>query len=194
MSQLAPSVAHNPALPAGRSAAHGLALALLGTLMMALCAQVKVYLPWSPIPVTLQTFGVMCLALFFPKRVAVGAVVGYLLQIALGFPMLPGWEANPLVLIGPKAGYYAGFIVQAATSAILLARCSSFLARWSVLSLSVFVQLTIGACILSCFVGCANGWHWGFVPFLLGEIAKSALALLFHRTVTEPHVSSRTSP
>ena len=66
--------------------------------------------PWVPVPITLQTFGVMLAGLILgPFRGAM--VVGLYVLIALvGLPVLPGGRAGLAVLAGPTGGFLLGMI------------------------------------------------------------------------------------
>ena len=75
-------------------------------LLLVLCAQIAVPLPWTPVPVTGQTFGVMLIAVMLGSRRAALAVVLYLLEGAAGLPVFQPYGAPGIArFMGPTAGY-----------------------------------------------------------------------------------------
>jgi biotin transport system substrate-specific component len=58
-----------------------------GVMALSLLAQISIPLPWTPVPITGQTFGVTLIALLFGQR-AVPVVLAYLALGAAGAPVL----------------------------------------------------------------------------------------------------------
>ena len=104
-----PNVA--PITPA--SAFYDLALILAGSALIALSAQVAFPLPFSPVPVTGQTFGVLLVASLLGRARGTAAVLAYLAEGAAGLPVFAGAAAGPAKLIGPTGGYLTGFVLGA---------------------------------------------------------------------------------
>jgi len=84
-------------------------LSLGFVILLALFSQIKVPLPFTPVPLTLQTFGLLLIAYYLPFRLALGSVLLYLLLGALGFPIFSGGKGGFLILSGPTGGYLIGF-------------------------------------------------------------------------------------
>jgi len=146
--------------------------ALLGSLIIALLAQVAIPLYFTPVPITGQTLAVMLVGLLFGPRGGVNAVLAYLAEGALGLPVFAGGVGGLGLLLGFKGGYYIAFLGQA-----YLAGC---VARWDVVRRSValmgiaLLQMAFGTLWLSFFVG-ASAFAFGFLPFIFGEAFKVAL-------------------
>jgi len=70
-----------------------------------LCAQLRFYLPFTPVPVTGQVFAVLLSGLLLGKKYGPLSQVFYLL---LGVAGIPWFVVGP---IGPTGGYIVGFIV-----------------------------------------------------------------------------------
>jgi biotin transport system substrate-specific component len=67
-------------------------------------------MPLVPVPLTLQTFGVMLAGLILgPKRAGLVLLL-YVMIAVLGLPVLPGGRAGLAVLAGPTAGFLLGMI------------------------------------------------------------------------------------
>jgi biotin transport system substrate-specific component len=66
--------------------------------------------PWVPVPITLQTFGVMLAGLILGPYRAGLVVALYVLIALVGLPVLPGGRAGLAVLAGPTGGFLLGMI------------------------------------------------------------------------------------
>jgi len=151
------------------------------SLLIALSAQIAIPLPFTPVPLTLQTLAVLVIGIKLGPTKGALAVLAYLLEVGVGLPFLPAAVANPAVLIGIKAGYYVGFIVQAFFV--------GFIASQSAKSSTLFVggiiacvlQLSLGTSWLANFVGWQNAFMMGLLPFIPGEILKVYTAVYFSK-------------
>lgn len=156
------------------------ALALTGSLLIALSAHVAVPLPWTPVPMTLQTFAVVLLALVMGPTAAVAASVTYLAEGALGMPVFaPGGTGGVLQLFGITGGFLMAYPAAAALAGrlfhsnrtsfmkatmaaaagivLMLASGAAWFAAWSHLSLRAVLAVTV-------------------LPFLAGEAVKTVAA------------------
>ena len=157
-----------------------LALILAGTLLIALAAQVRFYLPDNPIPITGQTFAVLLAggALGFRRGVASSSL--YLALGLVGIPVFAGGRSGVEVFIGLSGGYLIGFIVASA----IVGRLAEL--GWDRNVLGSIAAMVIGN--LSIYLVAVPWWMAvastsldraiadGFVPFLPGDILKVALA------------------
>jgi biotin transport system substrate-specific component len=91
-----------------------LALILAGTLLISLTAQITFRIPGDPVPLTGQTFGVLLAAGALGFRRGIAASVLYLLIGAIGVPVFAGATHGVEVVVGPKGGYYIGFVAASA--------------------------------------------------------------------------------
>jgi biotin transport system substrate-specific component len=94
---------------------------LLANLLLALAAKIAVPLPWTPVPLTLQTFGMLLIAVLFGARISAVAAGLYLVEGAAGLPVFqPFGAAGAARLFGPTAGYLLAFPVAAFLTGRLL--------------------------------------------------------------------------
>ena len=151
---------------------------LLGSLMLTVSAYIAVPLPFTPVPITLQTLAVMLLAGTFGWKRAAGSVALYLCEGAMGLPVFSAATGGIACLLGPKGGYIAGFLVEAA--AIGWAADKGFLkgglSRLLTLTAGTAIQLACGLAWLGLFVGYPNVVALGLVPFIFGELLKVGIA------------------
>lgn len=166
--------------PAARHKAlfYDIALTLCGSLLIALSGRVWVILPFSPIPVTAQTLGVLLTGTLLGSRRGSLAVLAFLLQGALGLPVFQGGNAGLAHLAGPSGGYLLGFVVAAYTTGRLAQRGWDRSAGTMLLAMLIgnSVLYAFGLTWLSLFVGFEQALPLGFYPFILGDLVKIALA------------------
>src|ERR1700722_10753029 len=75
-------------------------------ILLVLCAHIVIPLPWTPVPITGQTFGVLLVAVLLGARRGAITLILYLLEGAAGLPVfqplgLPGLAR----FAGPTAGF-----------------------------------------------------------------------------------------
>ena len=98
-----------------------IAAALLGSLFVALCAQIALPLPWTPVPMTMQPFGVLLVGLLLGPGLGAAAMAAYLLEGVAGLPVfVPGFGG--LLPLGPSAGYLLSYPLAASVAGLLWQR------------------------------------------------------------------------
>lgn len=147
---------------------------MLATLFIALCASIRIPLPFTPVPLSLQTFAVMLVGGALGSRRGTLAVGLYLVEALLGLPVLSGGRIDPAFLMSPVAGYLVGFLFQAYFTGRISERAVSLgQARATVGYLfASFATLACGAAWLSLFVGANKAFYMGVLPFLPGDLIK----------------------
>ena len=85
-------------------------VALFAAMIVVLAALPPVVVPWVPVPITLQTFGVMLSGLVLGPRRAGLVLLLYVTLALVGLPVLPGGRAGLAVLMGPTGGFLLGMI------------------------------------------------------------------------------------
>jgi biotin transport system substrate-specific component len=155
-----------------------LLLVVAGSLCVAGMAQVRIPLPFSPVPITGQTFAVLVVGASLGSRRGVASLALYLLLGLLGLPFFAGGTSGLSVLLGPTGGYLIGFIIAAWLVGLLAARgldrkipsaLLAFLAGEMVIYL-------FGVAWLSLYLGILHAIIAGFLPFLIGDAIKLAAA------------------
>jgi biotin transport system substrate-specific component len=159
-------------------------------ILLVLCAHIVIPLPWTPVPITGQTFGVLLVAVLLGARRGAITLILYLLEGAAGLPVfqplgLPGLAR----FAGPTAGYLFSYPVAAFVTGWLVERGAkirdsraggSRLAGLSLVGALISGEAIIFACgcaWLALFLG--TGWgvalQQGALPFVPGEIIKLAV-------------------
>jgi biotin transport system substrate-specific component len=165
-----------------KSALVELGMVAAGAGVVAAAAQVAIYLPGTPVPVTLQTFGVLVVGMVLGPWRGASALLAYLAAGAAGAPVFAGAQAGLTAFAGPTAGYLVGF-VPAAMLVGGLARLGFDRRVWSALIAMIVGTAVIflcGAGWLAVWFGRADAVAIGVVPFLPGAVIKimAAAALL----------------
>jgi biotin transport system substrate-specific component len=148
--------------------------------LTAVSAQIAVPLPFTPVPLTLQTFAVLAGAAAIGAERAVVAQVSYLLLAIAGAPILAGGAGGSEKVIGATGGYLVGFVVASYFVGQIAQRSGTKKVRATILAYVVgsVIIYTLGALWLAQFTG--NGLTWaisnGVLPFLVGDAIKAAAA------------------
>jgi len=155
-------------------------LIVAGCLLIALAAQLQVLLPFSPVPVTGQTFAVLFLGALYGSRRGPATVVAYLMLGAMGLPVFAGGLAGLARFVGPTAGYLLGFVVAAFAVGSLSERGWDRKPWTSAASMIIGngIIYALGVAWLWRFVGWEAVLNAGVVPFLPGDALKIALATI----------------
>lgn len=165
-------------LPRLNERVRDLLLIVTGSLLVAALAQVRLPLPFTPVPVTGQTFGVLLIGALLGSRRGAASLSLYLAGGAAGLPFFSGFGSGLGYLMGPTGGYLLGFVAAAYLLGLLAER--GLERRWQT-ALFPFVAGTLviyacGAAWLAVFVGLQNALALGVWPFLLGDALKALLA------------------
>ncbi|OHB59945.1 MAG: hypothetical protein A2167_00575 [Planctomycetes bacterium RBG_13_46_10] len=159
---------------------YDITLIIFGSLFIAVGARLKIFLPFSPVPITGQTFAVLMVgALFGAWRGSLSAFF-YLIMGTTGlsvFALGGGFS----VLSGPTGGYLIGFIAAAYITGLLAER------GWDRRIVTAFLAMVLGNITLYAFgllwLCCLMGISRtvlviGLYPFIIGDLLKIALAAL----------------
>ncbi|MDO8877626.1 MAG: biotin transporter BioY [Pseudolabrys sp.] len=152
-----------------------------GTILLTISAKVQV--PFWPVPMTMQTFVVLVMAMACGPVIGGNVMAVYLVEGALGFPVFSGTpeRASGLVyLMGPTGGYLAGMLFASLVCGWLS------ICGWGRSALTTLLAMLIGTFIiflsgylwLAMSIGPMKAWTFGVVPFLLSESLKIGLAAL----------------
>lgn len=149
---------------------------ILGTLFLTASSYISV--PMVPVPITMQTFAVMLVGALYGWRLGGITITAWLIQGALGMPVLSGGAAGAHHFVGPTAGYLFAFPIAGSLVGWLAERGWNGnrvgLAFVNML-LGNVVCLAFGAAWLAAIIGLEQAIMHGMTPFLVGAVLKSAL-------------------
>jgi len=87
-----------------------IAIVIGASLFVALCARVALPLPFTPVPLTLQNFGVLLVGLSLGGRRGFLALVLYLAEGLMGMPVFsPAGPGGVAQLLGPTGGFLLAY-------------------------------------------------------------------------------------
>jgi len=169
-----------------------LALALGMAVLTGLFAQLRFPLPWSPIPITGQTFAVLLAGVMLGRRWGGASMAIYAGLGAIGVPWFSGWTSG----FGATGGYIIGFILAAFVLGHFTdtyIRSRSFLSMLGLMLFANFVVIYVpGLLWLGLWLNLVKVAPAGFIallgmgvlPFIAGDITKAIMAAAIARGVT----------
>jgi biotin transport system substrate-specific component len=169
-----------------------LVMAIAMAAMTGLLAQVRIFVEWSPVPITGQTLAVLLAGVLLGRRwggasMAIYAVLGF-----AGVPWFNGWTSG----LGATGGYLIGFVLAALFLGYFTDKYVKSRYFISMLGLMIFASLILvyipGVIWLGIWLKAVSGVSvdvislisMGVVPFVIGDIVKSVAAALITKTVT----------
>ena len=180
MTTLAPTL-YSRGLPRVPAWLRDITLILAASLLLAAQAQIEIPLPFTPVPITGQTFGVLLIGAALGSRRGAASILAYLAEGALGLPFFAGGARGLSVLTGATAGYLVGFVVAAYVVGRLAERGLEKSLRTSIVPfvLGTAVIYAFGVAWLSTILGSrTEAIRFGLLPFLFGDAVKLVVASL----------------
>lgn len=145
--------------------------ALIGVL-----SQISIPLPFSPVPITLQTFAVFLTGAVLGSRKGAVTLLVYVFLGLFGIPVFSQGKSGLPVLVGPTGGYIWGFILAVfiigkiieGTNNISFLRCMGAM----LLGMVVIYIFGVGQLMLVLEVGFQEAFIMGALPYLPLEVVK----------------------
>ena len=157
------------------------ALAVLFALFTALMAQLVIPLPFTPVPITGQTFAVLLTGALLGSRLGAVSMILYVALGAVGLPFYAGGAHGMQVVFGATGGYLLGFIV----ADFVVGRLAEL--RWDRSLQRSLPAMAAGQAVIYALglIGLGLALHWpanllqlGLTPFLVGDAIKLVAAAL----------------
>ncbi len=147
-------------------------------------ASLKIYLPFTPVPVTFQTYFVLTAAALTQYYISMSGQILYIIAALIGIPVFANGLTGIPALLHPTSGYILGFIIASFVVGKLLQK-----SNYSIYKL--FIAMILGNCIIYLFgvfrlaliCGIKNSILLGVIPFIYGDILKIILATLTVKTL-----------
>lgn len=163
-----------------KSVAREVGLVVGLVVLTALAAQVRIPLPFSPAPISGQTFAILLgAAALGPVRSVIGQTA-YIGIGIVGVPVFSGMTSGWEVMVGATGGYIVGFVVASAVVGAMARRRMDRSAR------GMAASFVIGSLVIYAFglpwLMVVTGWSFSeaFWPavgvFVIGDTIKAALA------------------
>lgn len=150
-------------------------------------AYVRIPLPGSPVPITMQTFFAILAGAVLGKRLGLYSQLGYIALGAAGLPIFQNYSFGILYLFGPTGGYLAGFVIAAYFTGLLTRRGDPDIKKVIIYFMTAdLLILLCGAGWLACLYkkGIAQALSIGVAPFIAGDIAKVLLVSAIYSKIS----------
>ena len=168
---------HDRLLDASRQ----VALVVGASLFVALCARITLPLPFTPVPLTVQNFGVLLVGLLLGSRRGFVAMTLYLAEGAVGMPVFSPSSLGLhgiAQLLGPTGGFLMGYPFVAFAAGYIFDHGARTFARAAVAGLAGEILLFVGG-LSWLYVythSLAKAAYLGLYWFLAAEVIKVTLA------------------
>ena len=143
-------------------------------------ALIRVPLPFTPVPITLQTLFVLLSGALLGKKYGPYSQLVYIAGGCLGLPVFSGGGSGLLYLLGPTGGYFAGFVMASFVTGLLLEKRRNFLLTLLSMTIATMLIYLCGIVWLN-VIGVMNvrqSLFLGIAPFIIGDSLKLLLATL----------------
>lgn len=147
--------------------------------LISLGAFVRMPLPFTPVPVTLQTFFVLLSGAFLGAGLGLATQIIYIILGVLGVSLFTNAGAGILYFCGPTTGYLAGFIVASFFIGKMIPRTkNNFINVFALLMAGDLMLLVCGAMWLKLLIGLSltKALLIGLLPFIPGDVIKAWVA------------------
>jgi len=156
-------------------------LVVAAAALTALAAQWEIPLPFTPVPITGQTFAVLLTGAALGAKLGAGGQGLYVIAGAIGLPIYAGgasgWEE---ARAGGTTGYLIGFIAAAAVVGYLAERRQdrTFPTMFTAFILGSFIIYVFGVAGLMLIfdMTVTEAIVAGVIPFVVGDLIKAAAA------------------
>jgi biotin transport system substrate-specific component len=177
---------HDRALEWARQAA----IVIGASLFVALCARITLPLPFTPVPLTLQNFGVLLVGLMLGSRRGFATLALYLAEGAVGLPVFNPMGLGGLSqLLGPTGGFLLAYPFVAGLAGWIMERGEKTFARAAAAGVLAEVVLFGGgiswlAVLTNSF---AQAVRFGLYWFVFAEVIKVMLAAAIAKGWQRPY-------
>jgi len=154
-------------------------IVISASLFVALCARVTLPLPFTPVPLTLQNFGVLAIALILGPRRGFAALALYLAEGAAGLPVFnPAGPGGVAQLFGVTGGFLMAYPFVAFVAGWIYERTSRRFAWAALAGFAGEVTLFAGGLgwLFTLTHSFSQAIRWGLYWFLFAEVIKIMLA------------------
>ncbi len=159
-------------------------LSLLMACFTGIMAQIIIPLPWTPVPISAQTFAVLIAGLVLGKKYGLLSQIFYILLGIAFIPWFGGMTGGIDIVLGSDCGYFVGFLIASYFIGAITekyANARKFRSMVLVIGVANFALIYIPGLIGLCawfylaqgvVVGIPELIVMGLAPFIVGDILK----------------------
>ena len=158
-------------------------LSLFATLLLYVSAQVSIHLPFTPVPISMQTFAIFVIALTLGWKISILSITQYIALGVMGLPVFTDGRNAAMLITGPTAGYILGFLIAAyLIGKTIEATKKDFKSGLIAGSFGILAIYICGAAWLTAYMNISThtfslaGYFYGALPFIGFDFAKLIVA------------------
>ncbi|MBS0236302.1 MAG: biotin transporter BioY [Proteobacteria bacterium] len=157
---------------------------MVGVILLFACSQMSI--PLEPVPISLQTVGLMVIAVLYDMRSGMSTILTYIGLGVMGLPIFADYSSGVGVLMRSTSGYLLGFILCIYVMNTMKAFLNMNTARGIFLNcligtLAVFI---CGIAWLSYLIGFEQAIIHGLLPFIMPGLIKAVMLTAFLRSLS----------
>ena len=146
--------------------------------LMAIFSQISIPLPFTSVPVTLQIFGLVVLAVIVGAKIGTLSIIIFIFLGAIGLPVFANFSGGFGVIMGPTGGYIFGFVLIAFLIGFASSKQNNailFITSY----IAVIADLIVGTLYLKMVTGMDlnSALIAGFYPFIIKDLITVAVAV-----------------
>ena len=147
--------------------------------LMAIFSQLSIPLPFTSVPVTLQVFGLVILAIIVGAKVGTLSLIVYVIIGAIGLPVFANFHSGFGIIVGPTGGYIIGFVIMAFLIGLASSKENKII-LFSVSYIGVLIDLILGTIQLKIVTGMTLNAALiaGLYPFIFKDLITVSIAVL----------------
>ena len=138
--------------------------AITFTFLIAISANIFIYIPVTPVPLTVQTMTVLLAAILLGKKYAFLSTSLYIIAGLAGLPVFAGLKSGITVIAGPTGGYIIGFLASSYITASIYEKFSGS------------KKVKLFSAFLSCITGLFCIYLFGYIH-IFGLILTSSIRM-----------------
>ena len=155
-------------------------MSLIMACITGIMAQIIIPLPWTPVPITAQTFAVLCSGLFLGKKYGCLSQIFYVILGIAFIPWFGGMTGGIEIFLGSTCGFFIGFILASYFIGAIsekYAKARNFTRMTLTMGIANFALIYIPGLIglaagFNFSVGIVDLLMMGLIPFIAGDIVK----------------------
>jgi biotin transport system substrate-specific component len=152
-----------------------LLLIISGAIFLGMTARISILLPFTPVPITGQTFGVLMIGLVYGRKLGLKTIGSYIAAGMAGLPFFSTTGPN-ILFLKPTGGYLIGYVFMVLICGYLTEKGwgKSYVKTFGIMLLAETAMYICGIIHLSFFVK-GNVLEMGLYPFIIGDLFKMAV-------------------
>lgn len=162
-------------------AARQVALVVGASLFVGLCARISIPLWFTPVPLTVQNFGVLLVGVLLGSRRGFAALILYLAEGAMGMPVFSPSSVGLMgvaQILGPTGGYLLAYPFVAGLAGFIFERGTKSFARAAIAGILAEIVLFAGGVtwLYLATHSLAKAAYLGLYWFVAAEVLKVMVA------------------